>query len=78
MEQRLRAAAEAVGAPLTLGAPPGELYLSPTRPTLVATCGGRVVVHAVGELPFREIRTLLASLLRAERDHHEPDPPRPP
>jgi hypothetical protein len=69
-EGRLRQVAAEVGAKVfprwPALCPPGA-YVSPTRPTVVVVAGERVLAQAVGELPLRELRGLLAAAIRGER-----------
>jgi hypothetical protein len=62
---RLVRVATELGIQLGEAPPPPAAFVSPTRPTVMAVAGGRVLASAVGDLPLWEVRALLVSALRA-------------
>jgi hypothetical protein len=57
--------ARLVFAAATAGRPPipAGAFLSPTVPTVIAMADGRLLAQAVGDLPRRELRALMATAL---------------
>jgi hypothetical protein len=67
--RHLRRMAALLGARVVLrtGPPRVQVFVSPTRPTLVLMAGDRVLAQAVGDLPSWELRSLLAAALRDQQ-----------